>query len=389
LIPRKCDPSSFKTYYFFTVNMLLLTVNFLLEWHGMAKKYLYLLLGSFIAALVGSYSYYHQLKVKSPASLPIIDVEVVEVTNANLPQQIATVGTTIAAERAKLSPELGGVIAKFYADSGQHVELGQPIIQLDDTIYQTQVHAEQIDLIRSQQAYQRIEKLAKSGGESKQDLDNALADLQLKQADLAVKQTQLAKMIIKAPFSGILGERKVSVGEYVAVGEELIDIVNKRNLKVKYTVPERYLAQLQLGQPVTITSSSFAKQTFIGKLSFISPSIDEASGTVLLEATLPNLQEQLAPGLFVQIQHNLGNKQQVAVIPQACLIPTFEGYSVYRVVKGKSIATPVTIGTRLRNWVEISHGLQLGDKVVLAGQQKLKDGSLINSVFKGVKFEAE
>lgn len=353
----------------------------------MIKKSLYLLLGCLLMILVGGYGYYRSHSTAKSVITPIIAVEVIEVKEANVPQQIEVVGTTIAEDYAKLSPEIGGVIAKFYADNGQHVRIDQPIIQLDDSIHRTQLKAAEADLAFSKQRYQRIEKLAKSGGESKQVLDNALAELQLKQADLAVKKSQLDKMVIKAPFNGILGARKVSVGEYVAVGEELIDIVNKQNLKVKYSVPERYLPQLKLEQPVTLTSSSYPNQVFVGKLSFISPSIDIDSGTVPLEAILSNSEERLVPGLFVQVLHNLGNKQQVLVIPQACLIPSFEGFNVYRVIDNKVVSTPVSVGTRLLNWVEITQGLQLGDRVVLAGQQKVKDGSLVTSVLKGEKFE--
>jgi membrane fusion protein (multidrug efflux system) len=353
----------------------------------MLKKRLYFLMGCSLIILAGTYGYYRNHNTTKSVTTPPINVEVVEVKKANLPQQIEAVGTTIAEDNAKLSPELGGVIAKFYAGNGQRVQLGQPIIQLDDSINRTQLQAAEADLAFSKQRYRRIEKLAKNGGESKQDLDNALAELQLKQADVAVKQSQLAKMVIKAPFNGILGAKKVSIGEYVAVGEELIDIVNKQTLRVKYSVPERYLSQLKLDQPVNITSSSYPNQVFVAKLSFISPSIDEASGTLSLEASLPNPQEQLAPGLFVQVLHNLGNKQPVLVLPQACLVPTFEGYSVYRVIDSKTVLTPVTVGSRLRNWIEITHGLQMEDKIVLTGQQKIKEGSLVTSVLKGDELE--
>lgn len=353
----------------------------------MIKKYLYLLAACLLVVLVVGYLYYRSHNVTKLPAVSAITVEVIKVKKATLPRQITAVGTTIAEDYAKLSPEISGVVAKFYADNGQRVQINQPIIQLDDSIYRTELKAAEAGLAFSNQHYQRIEKLAKSGGESKQDLDNALTELQLKQADLAVKKSQLSKMLIKAPFNGILGAKKVSIGEYVAVGEELIDIVNKQNLKVKYSVPERYLSQLKLDQPVTFISSSYPNQVFVGKLSFIAPSIDIDSGTVLLEATLANSAELLVPGLFVQVLHNLGNKQQALVLPQACLVPTFEGFSVYRVINSKVVATPVTIGTRLLNWVEITHGLQVGDSVILAGQQKVKEGSLVTSVMKGEQLE--
>lgn len=104
--------------------------------------------------------------------------------------------------------------------------------------------------------------------------------MQTKQTELAVKQTELAKMIIRAPFDGVLGSRKNSVGEYVAVGEELIEIANKRKVKVNYNIPEHYLPELKLGQQVNITVAAYPHQVFNRQIHFISPTIDLISHTI-------------------------------------------------------------------------------------------------------------
>jgi len=356
----------------------------------MLKKPVTIALSGLMLLILAGYAFYTfgQKSIKPKAS-PTITVDVVQVQKAVLPAQITAVGTLVAKDRAKLSAELAGTIAKFYASEGQHVQPGQPIIQLDDSIYHTQLQAIQADLARNEQRYLRIKKLASSGGESKQELDNAQAELQLKQAELSVKRAQLEKMLIKAPFEGILAERMVSVGEYVNSGEDLIEIISKQNLKVKYVVPESYLPRLKLGQTISVSSGSYPNQTYPGKLDFIAPLVDENSGTLSLEASLPNPDERLSPGMFVRVKHNLADRQSVLLIPQACLIPTIEGYSVYRIIEGQAKLIPITATNRWQNWVEVEKGLECGEQVVLAGQQKLKDGSPVKSLLKEDKFEAE
>ncbi len=332
-----------------------------------------------VLLLAGSayYHFTHQAK-QAPAwhAKPTV-VKVTPVTYQTLPNKIDAVGTLKALDKVKITAEVAGKVAKIDFVPGASVKKGTVLIQLDDTIFKADLKAAKADLVLSRLNYQRFENLAKRGLLAKQKSDEALADLEDKQASVDVKSTQLAKMSLQAPFDGLLGARLVSIGGYVAVGQALVTIVDINNLLLQYQVPEKYLAQLKVGQPVSIKTNAYPTQHFAGKVSFISPMVDEETRTVLLQATIPNGDHRLRPGLFVKLKQQLGLAKKSLVIPEESLIPAIEGEHVFVVEKGKAVTKRIKTGLRHGRWVQVLSGLKASDVVVTAGHQKLKDGAAV------------
>lgn len=309
-----------------------------------------------------------------PAPIP---VKVAKVHQQSLPIQVQSVGNLVAVQKGVISSEVSGRVAKIYYQDGQFVAKSMPIIQLDDTTAKADLASAKAALNLSQTTFNRYQQVFKEGGTSKQQLDQLRSDMESKQAAVKNAQVELQQKTLVAPFDGNLNEIKIVVGDYVDQGQVLVSIINKRALKVQYTIPQQFLPQLQMGQNVNVTSSAYKDQVFTGKVSYISPAVDKDTGTVAVQATIPNKQELLSPGMFVTVTQQLGVDKKALMIPEEGVMASLQGYHVFRVVKGKAVQTKVTLGVHKDGMVQVINGLQLDDTVVIAGQQKLEDGSVV------------
>jgi membrane fusion protein (multidrug efflux system) len=232
-------------------------------------------------------------------------------------------------------------------------------------------------LTYSEVDYHRKVLLGKQGAISQQAIDQALADLKTKNATVQQSQVEVDKMLLVAPFDGVLGKFNISPGDYVTVGQKIVTLTDIIHLRVEYSVSEKYLSQLKPGQQVKITTSAYPKNEFMGTVAFISPTINEQDHTISLYADVANDQRLLTAGLFVNITQQLGTEMNALIVSADSLVPVIDGQQVYKVINDKVLAVPVVIGQRIQNSVQITSGVSVGDKIVVAGQQKLKDGALV------------
>jgi membrane fusion protein (multidrug efflux system) len=172
----------------------------------------------------------------------------------------------------------------------------------------------------------------------------------------------------------VLGLRKVSVGDYVTPGQDIVNLEDIEPLKVEFRIPERYLGSLSVGQTVAVTADAFQGRSFAGQVYAIDPLVDENGRAVVLRARLPNQEGVLRPGLFVSISLVVGQRENAVMIPEQALVPQGSRQLVFKVADGKAVLTPVKLGERRNAMVEIVQGLARGDVVVTAGQIKLRDG---------------
>lgn len=301
-------------------------------------------------------------------------VQVEKVRQGTIAIEAHAIGTLVAEKDAQITSEVSGNVAKLLFKDGVFVKQGQSLIQLDDTVYKAKSDSSKANLLYSETNYKRNVLLGKRGAISQQAIDQALADLKEKQAAAQEDQVTLNKMLLVAPFDGVLGKCTVNVGDYVTVGQQLVSLTDVKHLRVEYSVPEKYLPVLKLGQEVKITTSTYPDKEFSGKVAFISPTINANDHTISLYADISNENGSLTSGLFVNVTQSLGVKNNALLVSASSLMPTIDGQQVYKVVDNKAVAIPVTVSQRTTNDVEIMQGLTAGDDVVTAGQQKLKDG---------------
>lgn len=321
---------------------------------------------------------WHWIKVYRAGAIPsqeAIFVEVQLVKQGNLPIEAQAVGSLVAAKNVLLTTEVPGKVAQILVRDGIFVKQGTPLIQLDDTVNKAKADSAQANLIYSEANYKRMVLLGKKGAISQQAIDQSIADFKEKKAIEKEARILAEKMQIVAPFDGVIGKIRVSPGEYVAVGQPLVSLTDTHNLRVEYTISEKYLAKLALGQAIVLKSSAFPDQVFTGKVSFISPTINTEDRTISIYADVPNQNNKLAPGLFVNVTQSLGMENNVLLIPSVSLVATIDGQQVFKVINGKAVSVAVHIGQRTEKNVQVTGGLFLNDTIVTAGQHKIKDGT--------------
>lgn len=305
-----------------------------------------------------------------------ISIVVGNVTKKPIYEQVQTFGTLSAEKQVTISSEVAGKVSNVFYSDGQTVSKGDLLLQLDNTQAKADLISAQADLALAKRNYQRYEELSKYGGTTKQQLDKERADVNAKQATVQQDLNNLQKFTLTAPFSGRLGSFKVQRGDYVAVGDKIISVVNNSKLKVVYALPEDTFAQLKLGQQVIIIPSALSKQSFAGKVTYIAPSIDTSTGTISVQATLNNKKGKLSSGMFVNVRQ-IFSKSDALVIPEESLQVDLSGTYVFVIKNGKAYKTAVTTGTHVDGYVEVTSGLSLSQTIVTEGQQKLSSGMAV------------
>lgn len=193
-------------------------------------------------------------------------------------------------------------------------------------------------------------------------------------------QSILDSKTVTAPFNGVLGTVKVQVGDYVNVGDPVVEIVNIQQLRVEYNISESELPKLKIGQLAQVSVEAYPQKVFYGTVSYISPIVNTDTRAVNVQAVINNDNGLLSPGMYVQVKQETSVAKNAMVLPEQAVQVDIKGYYVY-LVKGDHVyQTYIKIGERRRDLVQILSGIKLGDSVVSEGQQKLNDGSLIRIV---------
>lgn len=306
---------------------------------------------------------------------PIV-VNVTKVASGNIPNTIEALGGLTAMQKVTISSETSGRVSVINFKNGQQVAKGMPIVQLDnqqaEADYQSAVTAYHL----ASQKYERSKSLVDEAI-SKQALAVLKAAVATKQADVQSKLADLNEKQVVAPFSGTLGAFSVQEGDYVNAGVPLVTLVNSSVLRADYNISESVLPELKHGQLVTVTTSAYPKKKFYGTVIFISPTVSQDSRMVAVQAQINNKDNLLAPGMFVKISQQVGEIKNAILVPSAAISADIKGYYVY-VVKGNKVAqTYIKTGMHSGTNTQVVSGLQVGETIVVAGQQKLEDGSTI------------
>jgi membrane fusion protein (multidrug efflux system) len=318
---------------------------------------------------------HHHRAAESQEASVVVEAEKVKL--GNIPIEAKAVGTLTAEKKVQITPEFTGLVAMIHFHDGSFVKKGTPLIQLDDKVTRSKAESTKAALFYSATNYKRMVLLGKQGAISRQAIESAAADLKQKQADAQENQVTVEKMQLIAPFDGVLGKSQVSPGDYVTAGQPVVMLTDILHLRVEYSVSEKYLPQLKLGQQVKLTTSAYPGKEFVGKVAYISPTINADDRTISVYAELVNDDRLLTAGLFVNVTQFLGTQNSALMISPLSLVPTIDGHKIYKIVNGKAVSVPVVIGERNSDNVQIDKGVSANDVVITAGQEKLKDGMAV------------
>jgi len=304
-----------------------------------------------------------------------VTVEAVKVATASLPQTITAVGSLRSDESVVLRPEVAGRISAIAFQEGQRVAKGAMLVRLDTAVPQAEAQQARANMVLAKNKFDRAVDLAKSNYISGQARDEAENNLKVAEAALQLSEAKLAKMDLRAPFSGIIGLRSVSVGDYVKEGADLVNLESIDPLKVDFRVPEVYMRQVQVGQSLQVQLDALPGKTFEGKVFAVNPLIDAAGRAVVIRAMVRNPDTSLRPGMFARVRLITRDARDALVLPEQALVPQGDQQFVFRILDGKAVRTKVEVGQRRDAKVEILSGVAKDDLVVTAGQLKLRDGA--------------
>jgi membrane fusion protein (multidrug efflux system) len=307
-----------------------------------------------------------------------IPVEAAAVRIDTVLQQIRAVGTLRSNESVTIASEVSGRILEIAGQEGQEVTRGKVILRLDPAIYEAELAQARSALALSERNYKRANDLKASGAGTGRALDEAIASLHSDQAAVTLAEARLAKTQIAAPFNGVLGLRRMSVGAYVNPGDMIVNLEQIDPLKVDFRIPENALGVAKVGQPLLVTVDALPGETFEGSVYAVDPQIDEIARNITLRATLPNRAGKLRPGLFVRVALIVARRDNAVLVPERALVPMAADQFVFRVVDDKAVITRVVLGERVGNEVEIVEGLAANDIVVTDGVLKIRDGSPVS-----------
>jgi membrane fusion protein, multidrug efflux system len=321
-------------------------------------------------------------------------------TLSNPPQTVATiqaetspwqtslnsVGSVVAINGANLSAQIDGIVDTIDFKSGESVPAGQLLLTLrpvNDAAVLAQLQATAaLDVIN----YQRDLKQFQADAVSQATVDIDRATLAEAQAQVQAQQALMAEKQIRAPFAGTLGIRLVDLGQFLAAGTEIVTLQQLNPLFVDFYLPQQALAQIKVGQAVSINVDVFANQTFNGTITAINSALDTATRTVQVRATIANDDLLLRPGMFTTVNISVGQPQSLVTLPQAAIAYSSYGDTVFIVKHGKDARGKdeltadqvfVTLGDVRGDQVAVLSGVAAGDQVVTAGQVKLKNGSIV------------
>ncbi len=314
--------------------------------------------------------------------MPPMAVEVATVALEPLGSGLQTVGSLRADESVVIRPEVAGRIQRIHFAEGGRVSAGQPLFTLDASIARASVNEASANLDNSRRAAARAGELSKDRLIARADYDRARATLGVDQARVASAQASLAKMTLRAPFSGQIGLREVSVGAYVNAGQDLVTLVRLDPIEVDFHMPEAALPQLSRGQKFSISVDGSPDDRFVGEVVAIDPSIDVNSRSIKLRARIANPDGRLRPGQFARLILQEDANATGLLVPEQALMQAGEERFVYTVVDGVARKTVIKTGARIPGKVQVVEGLKAGDVVITAGQAKpmLREGSKVKSL---------
>lgn len=319
---------------------------------------------------------------------PAITVSTMKVETSLWQPRLKAVGSLRARVGVNVTTELAGMVQTIYFTPGSEVQKDQVLVQLNASTEIGQLHSLQAQVELAKITFARDTAQFAAHAVSKQVVDSDEWNLKNLQAQVEQQIATVEKKTIRAPFAGRLGINNVNPGQYLNVGDTVTSLQSLDPIYADFYLPQQALAQLKLGQKVDVATDTFPNKMFAGKITTIQPAVDASTRNVQVEATLPNPDFLLAPGMFAHVEVDVAAPETFLTVPQSAI--SFNPYGdIAYIVKdsgkkdkdNKPVLTVlqvfVTVGETRGDQVAVLKGLKKGDTVVTSGQLKLKNGSHI------------
>ncbi|MGD8176625.1 efflux RND transporter periplasmic adaptor subunit [Marinimicrobium sp. ARAG 43.8] len=298
-------------------------------------------------------------------------------------RETTAVGSFRAVSGAQLSTEASGIVTGIHFDNGDRVEKGQRLVSLDTATDEAELERLNAAEKLASMELERYQRLFDEGNSSRSELQRRQSEAAQTVASVKAQKERIRLKTIRAPFDGISGIRQVNIGQYISPGEPVVSVQSLDPIYLNFTLPERQLSEVDVGQAVTAQVDAFSNETFEGEVTAIEPSINEATRTFTLQATLQNPEARLRPGMFGRVTLDLGQPQELVVVPQTAIQFDPYGNSVFILAEndeGELRATRrfVRTGERRGDLIAVTDGLQEGEQIATSGLLKLRNNALVS-----------
>jgi membrane fusion protein, multidrug efflux system len=303
------------------------------------------------------------------------------------PDTLPVIGTTAAVQGVTVAADLPGLVDRISFESGRAVRQGDVLVQLDTRQEQAQLAAAEAQRELARLNFERMQALVVDGAISKADFDQAAAEQKSTEARVGEIKASIARKTIRAPFSGILGIRQVNLGQYLSGGDPVVPLQALHPIYVNFGVPQQETARVHVGGSVRIVADELSGASFTGRVTAVDSVINQATRNVQVQATVPNPDGKLKPGMFVQTSIATGSTRSLVSLPASAIGYAPFGDSVYVLgdVKGPDGRTYrgvtqkfVKVGPTRGDRVAVLSGVSAGDEVVTSGVFKLRNGAAVN-----------
>lgn len=316
-------------------------------------------------------------KTGSGTTPPAVLVQVKEARQGTVTERVESVATALANESVTITSKVAGIVEKINIQEGERVKAGQVLVQLDDKEAVAELEAQRALTQVAALAYERAIKLKENQNVAQARVDELLSAWKNGEARIRIIQARLADLKIVAPFSGKVGLRRVSVGALVQPGAVITTLDDVDTIRLKFSVPETLLASIKPGLEIDASASAFPGRTFKGSVTSIDSRVDQISRAVEIRADIPNPDGLLKPGMFMSYKLALKRRENAVLVPEEALLIEGTRQYVFVVSGDRTTKREVKVGDRGDGEAEITSGLAAGDKIVVGGIQKVRNGSLV------------
>jgi membrane fusion protein (multidrug efflux system) len=302
------------------------------------------------------------------------------------PASMTAIGNIEAVHGVMVSADLPGTVARINFDSGKAVREGEILVELDTRQERAQLASLEAQRDLAKVNFGRMQELVNAGVISRMDYDQATAQQKATEANVAEIRATIDRKTIRAPFSGILGIRKVNLGQYLPAGSPVVSNQSLNPIYVNVGVPQQAAAQVHVGRNLRVTTEDVAGKVFAGSVTAIDSEVDPTTRNIQVQATLSNPEGKLRPGMFVQVEMPLGASRSVIALPASAINYAPYGDSVFVITDLKDPAGKTFRGVRQQfvkvegargDQVAVISGLNPGEEVVTSGVFKLRNGAAV------------
>ena len=283
-------------------------------------------------------------------------------------------GTARANESIEVTSRISSIITRINFAEGQKVSAGDLLVELDNAEIRAELSMAEASLQQQRSQYNRSKTLGQTRVVSESELEELEAGVLMAEAEVRAAQARLDNSYIRAPFSGTVGLRRVSLGDLVGPDTIITTLDDTEIIKLEFTVPETFLAGLRTGITIDAASAAYPDSSFEGTVSIIDPRIDPQTRSLTVIANIANDDNLIRPGMFLTVDLE-SQRDEVLLIPEEALVPRQGRQFVYIVEEGRAVEKQVELGIRAPGVAEVRSGIDAGDILIIEGVQKVRSGA--------------